>query len=139
MHRSAGVLRELRYGFDVDHLYLRLEFTGTPPFGTDLELEIRGDAILKFRLPGPGSGLGVLNTASEDGTPGAEIPGSRAAGGRIVEMAIPLEAAGLAPREAGGLRIRLRQSGEILESIPAEDDLGFVVPGIEDEGAFWSA
>jgi len=78
--------------------------------------------------------------ALSEGRPaGEELPGVEAVLDRILELAIPLELAGVAPGDETRLRFSLLQSGEVLERLPADQPVSFVVPGVEDESALWSA
>jgi alpha-amylase/alpha-mannosidase (GH57 family) len=141
MHSGTSRVSDLYFGVDAERLYLRLDFTGghVPGPGVDLEIEVRGFDSKRLRVSGlePGERRMVLVA---DGRPaGTAAPGAVAVLDRVLEVAIPLEVAGVGPGDETGLRFALLQSGEVLERIPADQPVSFVVPGVEDESALWSA
>jgi alpha-amylase/alpha-mannosidase (GH57 family) len=140
MHRGDAGPSDLYYGFDVQFLYLRLDFAAGAPPGpkVELELELRGASVTRLRVPTLAPGERRLLLVGPEGSAAEPEPGGRVAVGRIVEIAVPLKGAGLEPRAEVGLRLRLKEAGEVVETVPSEDDLTLVVPGVEDEGGFWS-
>jgi len=141
MHRGASRVTDLYFGVDAERLYLRLDFeSGRPPgAAVDLEIEIRGVDSRRLRVAGLEPGERRVSALIDARPSGVAAPGVLAVLDRVLEVAIPLEVAGVGPGDETHLRFALLQSGEVLERLPSDQPISFVVPGVEDESALWSA
>lgn len=136
MHRDAGVLREVFYGFDAGHLYLRVDLeteTLADP-AARIEVEIAaGGARRSFGWPvAPGS---YVPATAE----GAALDGGRAVVGEVAEAGIPLAALGLKAGDEIQLAVRARSGGERTGEIASSAGQPIRISGPEDEAAQWSA
>ena len=144
MHRQAGAVSDLFYGFDLDTLYLRLDFA-------------------KDRRPGPAAGLVVELAAPRicaaivrslaRGRPAVEVEGAAGAAGggegaaagascaigSVLELGLPFAALGLAAGDEVELRVRLVEAGATIETVPDGDMIRFTVPDESYEFSMWSA
>lgn len=135
MHRDAGLLREVFYGVDAAHLYLRV----------DLEPAALADpaAYIEVEIVAGGSrrGLEWPVVAGSHGirTGDAPLDGARAVVGEIVEAGIPLGALGLKAGDEIQLTVRTRSGGERTGEIASGAGQPIRISGPEDEAAQWSA
>jgi alpha-amylase/alpha-mannosidase (GH57 family) len=140
MHRDAGLGRDLYFGYDEAHFYLRLDFASNAPPGSQYDL------LLDFLAPHP---VRVLAQGLEPGprplfrrTPEGEIvplPGGECQVGTVLEMGLPFEGIGLKAGDQVDLLVQLMEGGEPVESLPAADLVRFAVPHADYESAMWSA
>ncbi len=114
MHGQRFVVRELLYGSDHHHLYLRFDLDQPPP-------------RLRLCLTYPG-GRWDIELAS--GRADAPAP-LRAAYGRVVEIAAPLEAFGARTEESVKLKFSLWDGALPLDSLPQE---GWIELPVTDPG-----
>jgi alpha-amylase/alpha-mannosidase (GH57 family) len=140
MHRAAGLVRELHYGFDAERFYLRLDFSGPAPPGEalDLGLEMIEPRPARLRVVGLAPGeRAVVGTA----TGGEERPiaGAECRIGTLLELAVPFASAGLAAGEPVALLVQALRDGRPVENYPGEEGLSFTVPGPDFEAEMWSA
>ena len=136
MHRDAGVLREVFYGFDAGHLFLRVdlepEAMADPAAGIEVEIAA-GGSRQGFGWPvAPGSHVPVA-------AGGAALDGGRAVVGEIAEAGIPLAALGLEAGDEIQLTVRARSGGERTGEIASSAGQPIRISGPEDEAAQWSA
>jgi len=139
MHRARGLVRELHYGFDAERFYLRLDFTGAPSPGDDVDLGLEWLEPRPMRLRI--AGLGVGDRAVVVGRAGGEEPlaGARCSIGALLELSVPFASVGLAPGETVALLVQALRGGQPVESYPGEEGLTFTVPGPDFEAEMWSA
>lgn len=133
MHRAEAPVSRLLFGGAPDRLYLRLD----PPRRGDLSglagltLTVRRpDAAgreVSLRFPAPLAGPGRL--AGEDGV--------EAAWERIVEVAVPWPALGLAAGERAELVVALARGEEVEVLLPAAGALSLRVPVAPDDSEDW--
>ncbi len=140
MHHGAGVVSDLRFGFDAECVYLRVDFIQRRPPGADhaLALEFSSPAIGRIEIAGlePGQPAVAWTAGERSGCP---VEGARAAVGTIVEVSLPFASLGLAVGQPVELLARITQSGQPVETLPADDILRFKVPAQGDEARTWSA
>ncbi|HTO91180.1 MAG TPA: glycoside hydrolase family 57 protein [Candidatus Sulfotelmatobacter sp.] len=141
MHRAVSRVKDLYFGADARQLHLRVDFAGGAPPGpgVDLEIEIRAKGTRRLRVQGLVAGERPVLGAADDRPAIEPSPGARAVLAQVLEIAIPLEQAGIEPGDEAELRVSLLQSGEVLERLPGDPAVRFVVPGIEDESGLWNA
>lgn len=127
MYQATAHLREVHLGCGREALYLRLD-PEQPLEGIAISVEVTGarGAHTQFVVPEGARGLLQLPVA-----------GARAARGHVLEVALPYEALGLAPREISGVSVSLRRGSIQVERIPAAGNLPFIVPDVDFEGRDW--
>ena len=136
MHRDAGLLRDVFYGFDDSHLYLRVDLEeparADPAARIEVEIAAGGSRFVFGWPAAPGSHAPV--TAE-----GAALDGARAVVGEIAEAEIPLAALGLRAGDEIQLAVRARSGGERTGEIASSAGQPIRISGPEDEAAQWSA
>jgi hypothetical protein len=155
-HHGAGRVGEIFFGFDLDHLFLRLDFAagGAPGAGTDLVIELIAPRAARLRVRGLAPGAHVVyrdaerdggerpshsETPWEAGDAGDAIPGARCVIERILELGIPFASLGLAPGDRVELVAHLLEGGRPVETVPDLDLVRFVVPDASFAASMWSA
>jgi hypothetical protein len=139
MHRDAGVARELFFGFDLERLYLRLDFADGPP-GDDRELVLELLAPRNARVVVRGLSAGERAVEWLDGTAArAVVPGASCRIGAVLELGIPFGSLSLVAGDAVELLVHVTASGQVGETIPGDDLVRFAVPDATFDSAMWSA
>jgi alpha-amylase/alpha-mannosidase (GH57 family) len=137
MHREAGRVRELYFGFDATRFYLRLDWTAdTPGEGVDLMLDVVAPRTIRVAVRGLAPG--ARRVVRLDGDRETPLPDAACCIGSVLELAVPFAAIGLAPGEAVELLVRLTMNGEPVEALPADDLLRWTVPDEGYESSMWS-
>jgi len=136
MHRDAGVLREVFYGFDERSMFLRV----------DLDSAVATDAQASIELEVSQSGIRrELVWAAARGNPRVARPDGTAPDGvrvvidEIVEAAIPLASLGLRSGDEIQLIVRVRSGDRRTGEIASSAGQPIRISGPEDEAAQWSA
>ena len=133
MHGRKIHLREVRYGSDLESLFVRLDFHQSQPgamAGKEVRCTLDMPAAGKgheaeFRLQLTRDGLEVVGL---DG-PAAKLPGAlQAAYHRVLELALPLAALGAGPSTPVRLQFSLWEDGLPLDAAPAQGWIQFT-PG----------
>jgi alpha-amylase/alpha-mannosidase (GH57 family) len=145
MHRAGGLARDLYFGFDATHFYLRLDFTADrlPGAQSDLTLEFLAPRPLEVRVHGLASGERLVSAgppaaAGERADAATALAGSACHIGSVLELALPFESIHLSPGESVDLVVHIGAPGEPGETLPPEDLVRFTVPGSGYEAAMWS-
>jgi hypothetical protein len=138
MHHGAGQVRALHFGFDLERLYLRLDFApdASPMIGDQLSIELLSPRPLRVRAKDLRS-----EASFEREGPGGPRPLPDAAGrtAQIAEIELSIAALGLRPGETVEMLVQVMEGGEVVESVPPDDVLRLVVPGPRFEAEMWSA
>ena len=137
MHRvTAPLATGLRFGFDAERLYLRVDFAEdwAPEPDVSVNLELLSPA--QRTLHAGFLAAGRWKVEREEGAAG---PAGEAAFEDVLEMAIPFKALGASAGEVLELFLHFDRGSERLESLPPGQPLRLVVPGKEWEAAHWSA
>ena len=135
MHRDAGRLRRLLFGFDLDTLYLRIDPDGAPLEAVDLEfIEPQPMRLRISHLGGDGARIERIG-----GAPGESLAGARIAASRVIEIALPRAALGMTPGSEAALIAHRMVDGHPVESLPADDALRFTLGGADYPSRMWSA
>jgi alpha-amylase/alpha-mannosidase (GH57 family) len=127
MYRGTRPFTELRFGADLERLYLRLDVQ--PPSEEGVRLQIRvsngRDSVRQVTVP---LRRGVL-----------AIPLSGASGAWLehVDIAIPLAALGLAPFDRAQISVALMRGDVELDRIPSAAALGLELPDRDFERRSW--
>ncbi len=134
----------LRYGFDLDHLYLRLEpLPDAPPLDLDpltVELRVRGRDERVVTLPLDGR-PGALRTGEStldaiDAAPSAPIA-SRIRHG-VVELGVAFADLGLTAGDTAAIGLHLIDGKVTIDRYPQHHDLELTVPDETFEATHWT-
>jgi alpha-amylase/alpha-mannosidase (GH57 family) len=140
MHRGAGLVRELHYGFDAERFYLRLDFVGDVPPGPDfaLTIELVEPQSLRLRIASLAGGEQpvLLDAGTGEGEP---VTGARCRVGRVLELGVPFASLELVPGESVVVLVQATRGGRPLASYPDEGGLQFTVPTADFAASMWSA
>ncbi len=139
MHRGAGLAKEVHFGFDARHLFVRVDFTARlPGEAVDLALEIMTPRPVRLSVRGlvPGERAVLWGGGPRAGKP---VEGARACAQQIVELAVPFASLKLMPHEVVEMIAQLQERGAALESLPDEDVMRFEVPDENFEQIMWEA
>ena len=146
MHRGGGVARDLYYGFDAEHFYLRLDLDPRklPGAGADLGIEFLEPRPMQVRVHGLERGDRMVTGGAgpapgESPTRPVPLAGSACRVDTILELAISFESLSLRAGEIVELLVHIGAPGEPGETLPPEDLVRFTVPGPDYEAAMWSA
>jgi alpha-amylase/alpha-mannosidase (GH57 family) len=140
MHRGQGRVREVYYGFDLTHFYLRADFVAHEPPGasTELKVEIVSPRPVTLAVAGLVRGERPVTIAEPGGEP-SEIADGCCRIGAVLELAVPFAKLGLPSGTQVELAVHLSQAEQPIETYPPDQTLRFVVPDADFEAANWSA
>ena len=143
MHRGAGLVTLLHYGFDATRLYLRLDFAPgalNPPQDADhparpitLRIEFSAPRPVRLNVGPLVPGSPVVRRAGES----EPLPGAECRLDRLLELAVPFAALALVPGETVELTAQLAGESGPIESLPPDDLVHFTVPGAGDDLKAW--
>ena len=135
MFGDAQAFRELYYGFDEGHLFLRLDPAESAVRSAEVASRVR------LTLLGPRDQARVEFELAPDGT---ERPGRRdgAALGRavllqVMEVEVPFQALGLVPGDEVAIAVEVGKGAVEMERMPRSGYLTVVVPGPDFERIHW--
>lgn len=133
MHQGQGAFAELFYGFDLGHLYLRLDPRGTLEalhgMVDELELELASggrERHVRVRL--------------DDGPLHPQLDEKPVGSGKldaVATLAVELAAVGLSPGDRVALAVRALRGGVEVERLPRSGALRFTVPDPDFERVHW--
>src|SRR5207253_6169588 len=125
---------------DPEHLYLRIDFVagGPPGSDVDLNLEILAPEPRQMVVRGLVAGDRAVGELDKGGGT-ALIPGARCCIASILELAVSFASLGLKQGDRAEILGTLVRDGQVIESLPADDLIRFVVPDPSFEAALWSA
>jgi alpha-amylase/alpha-mannosidase (GH57 family) len=145
MHRSQFVIKRLLYGFDLDHLYIRIDpnpeyYLNNPipitfsviflePYGW--RIEIKWDQQSKERLEAR------VYEQKENGTWEFVFSLDSVAARQILEMAIPFSRLGLKPGITVHFHIIVQGRDHELEQCPSGAPVSLIVPDSDYEKSLW--
>ena len=138
MHAQTGLASDLYYGFGDRVLYLRVDFVSGSPPGVEHGLRIDGiePQPVRFEILSLAPGAPPVRCVSEVGN--AEVEGAACRIDRIVEIAIPLAALGVGPRQSFEAMLQILENGQPVESLPPGDVLRAVVPDESLDPTSWA-
>jgi len=156
MHHAAGRVRELYFGFDREHLFLRLDFEAGKVPGAEVALAVEllapRAARLVVRSLSPGAHPVVREPGRDGGEAaagsggrevpedaGEEMPGARCAVGSILELRVSFASLGLSAGDPVELVAYLMEGGQPVETLPDTDLVRFLVPDASFAASMWSA
>jgi alpha-amylase/alpha-mannosidase (GH57 family) len=147
MFGGAHAFRELHFGFDEHHLYLRLDPSESPARAAEAADRVRvaiagprGQGRLEFDLAPDG----VVRAGRRDPTEaeaararGEAREAGRAAFLQVLEIEIPFAALGLRDGDEIALAVEVTRGAVELERLPRSGYLSVVVPGPDFERVHW--
>ena len=143
MWKAEGVLTDIRFGWSLDQLYLRLdpdEQTQAQKAGLTVELQLQTSERLyhlSFSLMTTGQEQFLLSQKSANGS--WEKIGSYHSirHGKIVELAVPFKDLQLSPGQEFHMTILVMEHGLEVTRYPHHKPATFLVPGPEFEANLW--
>ncbi len=135
MFGSAQAFEALRYGFDLGHLYLRLDPVESPQRAAEACDAVRVELLAaeaQLQVDFPGTCDGVPRPGRKDG---ADL--GRVAFARVMEMALPFEALGLKPGDRLALALHVLRGEVELERLPRAGYVTLTVPDRDFERIHW--
>ncbi|MBI2174119.1 MAG: hypothetical protein HYU33_02845 [Candidatus Omnitrophica bacterium] len=144
MHRMEHWILALYYGFDLRHLYLRLDLIDPSELPSDapliVELHLVHPTHARVLLPLTHAPLlpQLLVRPDEQAPWTPRSATLRAAFVQILELALPFAALGLTPVQECWFSVHLTYAGQIVDRVPDEGYLIFTVPTEDFEATFWS-
>jgi len=140
LHPSQLMIKDIYYGFDLSHFYLRIDFNLAPQF-TELQFTIdffrpqRRQAKLRWE-----KGEVFVSLLSLDGHQWKVIPHSiEAKAKKIIELKIPFTDLAVNPKEEVHFILNLKKDDLELERCPAYSVIKFVAPSSDFEAIQWTA
>jgi len=137
MHRGPAIAREVWFGFDLENLYVRVDFTGElPGADVDFALELVSPVAVVVRVPGlePGE-RSVLRVDAQGEQP---VPGAECRIAKLLELKLPFRELGVTAGQSVEWIGQLRRGGQLIETVPAER-VRFEVPDDSFEASMWTA
>jgi alpha-amylase/alpha-mannosidase (GH57 family) len=135
MYGGAQAFGVLHYGFDLEHLYLRLDPAESPARTAELATQVR----VSLRAAGRLSWADFPLVPDGAARPGAGRDGEvgRVAFADVVELAVPFALGGLAPGDRVGVVIHALRGDVEVERLPRQGLLGVIVPDRDFERLNW--
>jgi alpha-amylase/alpha-mannosidase (GH57 family) len=140
MHRTAGMVKDLYYGFDAERFYLRLDFLDGEKEREhlDLALDFLAPSPLRVLVHGLGPGARTVTLVAGGGEE-QPMPWAECHVGAVLELGVAFESLGLKPGDAVELLALTLQQGRTVESFPSHELVRFAVPPPDFEDIMWSA
>jgi len=135
MYGGAQAFHILRFGFDLTALYLRLDPAESPERAAEVATRVRVVVLAADRQTAIDFPL-VPDGAVHPGRRGTEELG-RAAFARVLELALPFQALGLAPGMKLALSTHALRGDVEVERLPRYGFLAFTVPDADFEQVNW--
>jgi alpha-amylase/alpha-mannosidase (GH57 family) len=151
MHGAEGDLQALHYGFDLTHLFVRVDVSGRVlalrPAGTGsaaekvvLEITQPRRARVQVELsPADGKPRPAQIFKFEDGTFRAAASSAVCAVEQVVEIGVPFADLGVKNGDTVELAVLRMQGERTVETLPARSPVVFAAPGSDFEAIMWSA
>jgi alpha-amylase/alpha-mannosidase (GH57 family) len=148
MHQVDSQLRAIHYGFDLSHLFVRVDGAdrsrgvGSAAAGDLLVIEITRPRRMRVEVeiaPQDGQVLPARLTRFADGGFSASPSGSLCAVDQVVEVQMPFADLGITAGDTVELAVLRMQDGRTLESLPARSPVVFRAPDHDFEAMMWSA
>lgn len=138
---SGGLISHIYFGFDPEHLLLRVDTA------SQAKQDLREFTELRFRFVEP-YGTEIRVPLDADGPAHPEVlidekpvesPGSTCALGRVLELAVPWKDLGVVVGQRLHVAAELFKNGEVLERAPSEGTIDLAVPSADFEMQMWQA
>jgi hypothetical protein len=145
MYRSERYVGDLYYGFNLHHLYLRLDLDTEReelPEGLEVYVEIETDGRryrARFPLLFQKADLAYTLYRIDEGQEPEEVGSlSQVRAQRIVEFALPFADIGTREGQEVRLHVELKRAAMLCERVPRTGYISFQVPGRDFERIMWS-
>jgi alpha-amylase/alpha-mannosidase (GH57 family) len=138
---SEGIIRELRFGFDPQRLFVRVDTVhpAAESLGDIDNLRVRFVEPQETEVVVSGWSQSALRAeVLKQGKP-TPTEGVAAALARVVEVAVPFEALGVQPGEPLSFFVELFARGQSIDRTPGEGTIDLRVPTPEFEAVNWQA
>ena len=135
MFGGAQAFRALRYGFDLAHVYLRLDPAESSQRTAELATALRVE-VVSSQAHGAVDFEVAIDGVVRPGTRAGE-PMGEAAFARVVELAMPFEKLGLVKGDRVALAVRVLRGDVELERLPRFGYVAFTVPDEDFERIHW--
>jgi alpha-amylase/alpha-mannosidase (GH57 family) len=137
MHRvTAPLASGMRYGFDSERLYLRVDFADGQVPGGDVTVDVEVLAPVPMTLHAGFLAVGSWKIEREEGD--VVTPVGDAALDDVLELAVPFAVLGASPGHGIELLLHFDRGAERLESLPPGQPLRVTRPGPDWEASNWS-
>ena len=142
MWKAEGVLADIRFGWSLDQLYLRLDpdEQQEQEAGPTVELQLQTPERLyhlSFPLMTTGQGQFLLSQKSANGSWEKIGPYHSICHGTIVELAVPFKDLQLSAGQEFHMTILVMEHGLEVTRYPHHKAASFLVPGPEFEASLW--
>lgn len=134
MHQITSWWSRIAYGYDADHLALRLDVTDAArpipdaPLEVELGVTVGDERVTMVWAFTAGRRHGVAREADGEGC---------AALADFVEVRVPMETIGLVPGQAFGLDVQLRRGGVDMVRLPTEGAVALRAPDAASWAGTW--
>jgi len=130
MNIANPLVKTLFYGFDGDHLFLRID--------TKKHARTYFETGFALHLAVKGSRAWEHDIAFAGGVPGlASAAGGAVAVGAIIEAKVPLQELGTGEGSEIGVKLSWSFNGQPFQSVPARGIMSLKVPSARDYAQFW--
>jgi alpha-amylase/alpha-mannosidase (GH57 family) len=146
MHPVDARIQAVHYGFDLEHLYLRVD---APELAAGEEETVLAVEITQPRrarievVVGKGTADGQERPARRfalvDGRFEPAPSRARFASRQVIEIEVPFAELAIGPGDTVELAVLRLAAGRTVETLPARSPIVFTAPGADFEAAMWSA
>jgi hypothetical protein len=136
----APVITAIYFGFDQEHLYVRID-TGISPQSPEfagLALRLEFDTPIERALTFNATRACVPEACDLEPTGEGELTGARAAALETVEVAVPFKLVDALPGGILAFRVALLRGEDVLERRPFHEVISLTVPTTDFEAEMWS-
>jgi alpha-amylase/alpha-mannosidase (GH57 family) len=137
MHSGGGWISDVYYGFDAEHLFLRVDFVRPPDARRGLRLEILEPTAGRLEIADLTPGRKRVTRTGTD-TTSAPLIDAVAAMGVVLELAVPITALGIHHGEGVQLLVQILEDGRPIETVPPGDALRFTAPDESFDVSVWN-
>lgn len=131
-------IQRIFYGFDINHLFLRVDFQKGKASDFDLiQFLFDGTPNTRLSIPKHPEGHGILSVRESGKVWKDKGPCGEAAWAEILEVKLPFECLGVTPGQEMGLFLLVLRQETVLERWPLDGVIQFVVPGPEAVAVNW--
>jgi alpha-amylase/alpha-mannosidase (GH57 family) len=139
MHAGPGLASQLYFGFDREHLFVRLDFAaGVPPGAAHgLRLDFVEPAVGRVEVARLAPGTSPVFHVATGGEVG-EMEGAACHLETILELSLPRGPLQLVPGQPLEMVVQILDQGRVLETVPPGDAVRVTVPDESFDAEVWS-
>ncbi|MBN2298666.1 MAG: hypothetical protein JXM72_08725 [Deltaproteobacteria bacterium] len=134
MYRHQQYLSHLFFGFDLEHLYIRMDFLNTSEYLT-VQMNVLSPEAVRISIPLAGKVMSL--TRPGDNSFEAKDHLDSVAFDRVLEFKIPFKLLGAVPRQRIRFSLCLKDKGFEVERHPSNGLLSIVIPEKDFEKVMW--